>query len=432
MKKTVFLDTMIYLHYRPLEDIDFLSLLRSSKVVIIVPRITVQELDKQKDKNPSRRLKDRARKVLQKFEGWFAIEEAEISASTFIQYFGSIPNIDFASIGLDGLRGDDNLIATIIHYQKENPDEDVLLITQDTGPKLTAKDHDIATLSFQDDLKLQEEKDPLEKENLDLKRQIEKLTNALPKPRVHFISGQSKSNIIEVQLEDPLPYPKEEIESNIRALEEEYHFVGSSLSAVFPEEECKRYNSELQQFFESNKRFIERNTEIVNARRLELEIQLEILNEGTGPANDLDVKLRFPDNISVVRKKDHEKKKENLHEPNPPTPLRTETQMMLVRSIGSVGAFDSLTRSMAYTPPFLPNLRPVAATRHFEISEDGHEIYGEIQKLKHNDWWTLPELVMKFNDYESAKSFSIDYKIRVANLPDEIAGKLNIKVAKAS
>lgn len=430
--KIVFLDTMIYMHYLPVEDIDFLSIHDSSEVTIMVPRITVQELDKQKDTNASRKIRDRARRVLQKFERWFEHGQSEIRKSTHIQYYGKRPGVDLASLGLDKDRGDDVLIATIIEYKKENPDLDVILITQDTGPKLTARDHGIAALNLPDKLMLKEELHPLEKENLVLKRQIDKLKYALPKPKVFFISDEARSNKIEVLLEEPLPYPQEEIEEKIRALQEEHHYVSPTLSTIIPEEEYERYNSELNQYFKNVKRYIENKTEFLNEQRLMVEIQFEIVNEGTGPAKDLDIVLRFPESVSVIRKKDFERAEKVVSEPNPPIRPRTQMELMLQKRIGYGGSFpfDSLTRSMAITPPFLSNIRPMTATRHFEVSEDGHEISGEIQNLKHNDWWTMPELIMTFDNYESAASFSIDYTIRVSNLPHEMTGKLHIKVSK--
>ena len=44
----VFLDTMIYLHYKSLEEIDFVDLLNADIVKIVIPRITIKELDKEK------------------------------------------------------------------------------------------------------------------------------------------------------------------------------------------------------------------------------------------------------------------------------------------------------------------------------------------------------------------------------------------------
>ncbi|MHB0914588.1 MAG: PIN domain-containing protein [Thermoleophilia bacterium] len=424
---------MIYLHYVPVEDVDFLSLLSSSEVRIIVPRITVQELDKQKDNNPARNLRDRARRVLQKFEDWFALEETEIRASIFIEYFGTLPNIDFELAGLDKTRGDDQLIASIIQYRNENPETDLVLVTQDTGPKLTAKDHGIATLSLPDSLKLTQELDPLEKENLDLRKQLEKLKTALPKPNVCFIQDKSRIKILEIHLVEPHPYPKEEIEEKIRSLREQYQPFDASMSGFFSQEEVDRYNSALPEFFKIYAIFMERKIEAENDKRLRMDLRLELYNEGTGPANDLDIMLRFPEYISLIEKRDLERMKREISEPKPPKPPKTKTEMMFANFVGASGlsALNGIYQHSDISTPLLRDIRPFAPpTRRFDIIEDDHVISAEIQKLKHNESWLLPALLMKFSDFESAKPFSIDYVIRVANLPDELNGKLFIKVEK--
>lgn len=43
----VFLDTMVYLHFVPLEQIDLCGVLGADRVTILVPRVTLKELEKQ-------------------------------------------------------------------------------------------------------------------------------------------------------------------------------------------------------------------------------------------------------------------------------------------------------------------------------------------------------------------------------------------------
>jgi hypothetical protein len=51
-----FLDTMIYLHYRPVAEIDWQRVLDTARVDILVPRITVRELDRHKNTHASSRI----------------------------------------------------------------------------------------------------------------------------------------------------------------------------------------------------------------------------------------------------------------------------------------------------------------------------------------------------------------------------------------
>jgi hypothetical protein len=60
----VFLDTMVYLHFVPLEQIDLCGVLGADRVTILVPRVTLKELEKHKINHASARSRDRARQAL--------------------------------------------------------------------------------------------------------------------------------------------------------------------------------------------------------------------------------------------------------------------------------------------------------------------------------------------------------------------------------
>lgn len=76
--KVLFLDTNVYLHCRSVEEIDWLQLIGADSVEIVVPRVTLHELDKQKNSHASSKLRERARSVLKKLEAWLANEDQEI------------------------------------------------------------------------------------------------------------------------------------------------------------------------------------------------------------------------------------------------------------------------------------------------------------------------------------------------------------------
>lgn len=59
----VFCDTMVYLHYRMFSEIDFSEIIGCSPITLVVPEIVVKEIDDQKDSNPQKKIRDRARRV---------------------------------------------------------------------------------------------------------------------------------------------------------------------------------------------------------------------------------------------------------------------------------------------------------------------------------------------------------------------------------
>jgi len=71
MPKVVFLDTNIYLHYRFFDQIKWPEVLKASEVTIIIPPITLRELNRQKELNTRSRVKQKAGLVLNKLSSLF-------------------------------------------------------------------------------------------------------------------------------------------------------------------------------------------------------------------------------------------------------------------------------------------------------------------------------------------------------------------------
>ena len=66
----LFLDSMLYLHYRAVEEIDLCAQFRTDTLTVVIPRIVLRELDKHKTTHPSSKVRERARRILKKIEQW--------------------------------------------------------------------------------------------------------------------------------------------------------------------------------------------------------------------------------------------------------------------------------------------------------------------------------------------------------------------------
>ena len=173
MPCVAFLDTNIFLHCQPVREIPWRDVLHADDVVLVATRVVVAELDEQKDTNTKQTLRDRARRALHDIESW-AIPTTIRDGVTAI-YYGGTPTIDYGAHELRRDRPDDVLIATMLHYQSENPGFDLALVTNDTGPRLTARHVGIAALDLPDQYRLTGQADPLEEENRRLRADLQKL-----------------------------------------------------------------------------------------------------------------------------------------------------------------------------------------------------------------------------------------------------------------
>ncbi len=178
MPKTIFLDTNIFLHYQDFDQIDWQIILKTDFVKIIIPPITIRELNKNKDSNGKTRIRKRAASTLKKLSTLFQEDtHAFLVDSVEIFLEGRDPLIDFTTYQLNREVQDDHLIASMIAYRNEIPDEELILFTSDNGLILLAKAKlfGISTIKLSDDLKLPEELDPEQERIKQLEREISQI-----------------------------------------------------------------------------------------------------------------------------------------------------------------------------------------------------------------------------------------------------------------
>ena len=68
--KYLFLDTNIYLHYIDVEQINWDKIVGDTSITIVVPRITIREIDQHKDQS-RRKIQKRAKVISAKFAQGF-------------------------------------------------------------------------------------------------------------------------------------------------------------------------------------------------------------------------------------------------------------------------------------------------------------------------------------------------------------------------
>ncbi len=425
--KHVFLDTMVFIHYKPIEDTDWCGLLGVPEI-LLVPRITIRELDKNKNTNPSTKLRERAASALKRLEDQLSKPGTEIRQGVRVARYARLPSMDLPSIGLDPFWADDILIATLLQYREDNKNDDVVLVTQDTGPRLTAADHGIATWALPDECKLPSELDSAEKEIQTLKKELLQHQAAKPELKLIFCEAPSVDHI-EYQLvtvpwsdesaarlveEERKKHPKQKVEDQ----------QTSTLMGIITPQEIERYNSELEKYFSEFARFIRKQWEFEEVQRRTIELCLRLANGGGQPAEDIDFALHFPDGLTIHRE---------THNPEPPRP-----PSLPVRARSNADMFADMMggfRAPLFVPPPIPDLgssllddlvpRNVGPLRIKKTNS--YEVTGHISRVKHGDHEDLPPIAVRFDAWPPL-SFHIDYLIRPVNLAQPVVGQVHVKV----
>ena len=442
-ERHIFLDTMLYLHFRPVEDTDWPTVVDADAVVIIVPRITVQELDKHKNSHPSRKIRDRAKSFLVKLEEWAKEEDGSmIRENVRLKYMPSWPKVNLTEQGLSSESADDLLVAATIDY-RDNVTSGVVLVSDDSTPRLTARHLGIGTLAPTDELRLPEELTAAEKENKELKRQLQKLAGALPVLSAQFGYGQDGAKRAEFMLTPPLVFPEKGITDAIEGLREEYpHYTApespkkKSLSATgdfagraaqlkakhsstrvggsgaITGEEYARANRDVDTYLSSYRTYMTKKWEWANERLRTIALVIEIVNTGTAPAEDVDVFFHFPDGLRVWA---GDIESQEPGEPSQPTPPRTPIAKVLGNMSRMVGAG-------ALRKPALKSSFSIRRTNSFEVRD-------KFARIKHGDAVFMKTLYVEFDSFEEAKSFGIEYALRPANLPEPVEGRLDVVIS---
>lgn len=429
----VFLDTMIFLHYKPIEEINLPRILDAEKVIIVIPRITIQELDKQKNTHQQQRVRERAKNVLKKIEKWIQ-EETIIKDGTKISYYKKFPQkINFDEFGLNQNWNDDILLATILQFSSENPTAIIQLLSQDTGPRLTAQHLGIFAREFPSEFMLPVISDPLEKENLDLKKEIKKLQSSLPQLIICFGGRETAESFAKFQLKrndeiikkkvqkklvDALQkYPKRNKEIEVNSNNALFASAINSFAKI-QADEIERYNNEVDDYIKKYKKYLEEYSRIGEIVGKTINFQLKIENIGTAPADDVDFYFYFPDGFTLSEKCPSLPK-----EPIPPVAPRTWQQIIQGgMNLHNLGNYSSILQ------PIMPK---IGVPKTFTLKKtNSYEIKDQTERIKQGGQFFLPELFLIFDSFETANSFACEYKIQPANLPGPIEGKLNFIIEK--
>jgi len=185
----VFPDTNVFVQCKQLEALDWTQLGQYDKIILIVTRPVITEVDNQKS-GPGR-LAKRARNASALFRR-FLLEGGDIEVLTQ----GSNPNLvlmlgqhfepseELNSV-LNYNHADDNIVG-IAHSYQQNHNHDVVLLSHDTGPLLMSKRVGVPFRPVPDDWLLTAEHDEEQKRIRELEADLTRIKNSEPQCNITF------------------------------------------------------------------------------------------------------------------------------------------------------------------------------------------------------------------------------------------------------
>ena len=425
---SAFLDTNTFLHFPRLDQIDWPALLHSSDVRLIVAPVVIRELNRHKDFPTSLKTRERAAAALKALDEWSEQPmPVVIRRSVELHFRIQDPLVDFARFNLSHDVADDHLVASIIEYNIEAGLGVARLVTADLGLKLKAKSHGIYVNQLPPGLRLPDELLPEEKKRRELESEVRRLRDRLPRLKLLFDTDEPHFRVHPSAFARPKSEALSDIELRTGYAKMEVpraappqvpdQFLRSFNS--IPDEDVKKYNEELELFYTAYQEYAVKLNRFDELRATTMRLDILAVNEGTCPAQDLDVFLHFPDGFDLVAESGLPKKPRM---PDPPNRPRT-----LAETVASGFQIpDILARSPSIDFPDIP--RPTNVGKALIRRTRSYDVEVSIAILKHGFVQSFEPFYAIFESMRHISSFTIDYSIHASNLPDPTQGRLHVIV----
>ena len=443
----LFIDTNVLLHYRRLEEIDWLALSKSNEVVIVLCPAVIRELDHHKVSHPQNKFRKRAQEIIASLHSRLTGATSDlIRDNVRLEFLAVDPDLDFVKHKLRTELVDDWLIASAINWRREHPSDEIKLISADLGLSIKAKAQRITVLTPLESDKLVEELDAEEKRIKKLQEELTQLKNSLPdlklcfedakelirvkiQPSMSVDTKQIESEMIQVRTKHPLhavPDDSPKKAKEIRTVGDWEKFQkllrkGGKVEMVWPREDILRYNSSMESFYSEYEKYLQTLHDHQNVVRRTIQFGIALENLGGSPAEDVDIHFHFPSGFHLFDA-ERDAIPKPPEPPDPPAELgkfRLDRHTMdAMRNIGSY----ALGPRMPGPPPNVssPSIRQT----------NSYDVQSHVRRAKHGYQIHVAHFVAIFDSYESAGSFKIDYSILAANVPKPTIGHLSIVVEK--
>ena len=205
VKKISFLfpDTNLFVQCKPLTEIDWSKWASFDEVQLLVTRPVQSEIDKQKG-GGNGRLSKRARSASSQFRDILLSEQKyhEVrSSSPIVRIYlrQDLKRDENLASQLDYAERDDQLVGIAAEFTKNNPNDDVRILTHDTGPMASAQLVGVLFEEIAQDWLLPPESDEGQKRVTALQAELARLKKLEPEFEIHF--GTNTSPEIDIDAE---------------------------------------------------------------------------------------------------------------------------------------------------------------------------------------------------------------------------------------
>ena len=448
MKKIVFPDSSVFLHFSPLDEIDLPQLFDCAEVEVLLTLVVTEELVRHQWDHPAPQLQQRAKETLKRVEKWLVDKQA-IGPGVTASFLGRRPDSEtMERYRLNWQRQEDVLLGILLEYKQAHADKAVILLTGDSALALRARSLGIEAAHPGEDT-LAEGESALPEEEQKLRQELAGFRYRTPSLSLSFAGGKdevavtiapqldSLTTTMQAQLvavadsmrreaaqhqaEDVVETALDDLDTLAALVAQASPAGGHSFLDRVAEEEAEQYRREVEAYPEKFERYLRRCLDMINEHRRTIRLDLEIENAGGAPAENGLLVLTLPEQLEWYWRPSDRDMPAPPARPAPPGP---EGQV-LERGfhIGEVSSVPSHLLNRGYISEEAPaGAVPV-------ISQGGTQLQWELGTYHRHQSRLLGPLYTRFRRSDDISDFAIAYEIQETNSPRSVRGRLLVGVS---
>ena len=197
--------------------------------------------------------------------------------------------------------------------------------------------------------------------------------------------------------------------------------AAQGLAAVDPGS-IRKYNEGLNVFFTEFESYLRKLALFYACESQTAAINLILVNEGSSPADDVDIFMHLPDGFELFEEDDLEK------EPEAPKPPRKPKSILEEATAGvSMAGFHFMDHHL-YSPDIRLPAGPSNVSGPKIRRTKSYDVDVHVERAKHGIEVALDATYITFDPATGPRSFAIEYTIHASNLPTQVKGTLNVIV----
>jgi PIN domain len=408
----VVLDTNLLLHFKRPDQMDWTAV--GDEVVLLILPIVLRELEKAKALGGNLRVKQRAGQMV----SWLSRlldegQEVLIRPGVALRFVGDEPQVDFAANHLAREVQDDQIVASLIDLKGRLPSAPILC-TADMGLRVKAKLREFRLHVPPDSERLAEEPDPKDKEISELRQELQKFRDKVPRLSAAFGDGNLHVKPDPI-LVPPTPSGLESVKllhhPMTAAKQTHPGSIGDLVKMLSTPSEVtvEHYNKQLEAFFTDYEKYLEKfEAWSCTVRRCFL-FDLKLMNSGTTPATDVDAIFTFPEGVRILRAS-------KIPEA-PKMPTAPEVPKHAFGPIGGIGFATQIPHEGA--------IPPGGGKQPWTMSCEANRVHLKLDKLKHGFNFSIPKLAVLF-PAQGKRSISLQAELTANELASRIECELHL------